>query len=247
MAAVFFSASIDRSVIKSSFQSDTSIERLVPRIPDHGTLHIDKNGRYFVFEDGTPYIPIGLNRFHLYRESDHVIDSMLEKWSSHGINYLRIWVGIGADPEISVGRFDEERMRKLDYIIKRSYENGIYLSVCFWNENSLKSDNGDWGWNGSQQIYNLANNPMGTTNNADDLKDVNHTATWKAMKERYVYFVNRWKNEPSIGMWDIVNDSKKSEAWKAQMFDFVRMTDDNQHIITFQYNTGVDLGGRLVH
>jgi hypothetical protein len=216
-----------------------------PPTQDHGFIRVDKNRRYFVFEDGTSFIPIGLNKFAIYQESDQEIDSMFAKWSDHGINYLRIWVGIGADPEITVGTFDTERMRKLDFIVRRSAEYGIYLSICFWNENSLRGGNGEWGWDGQQQIYNLANSSSGTTNNADDLKDVTHAASFRATKERYTYFVNRWKNEPAVMMWDLVNDSKKSETWKSQMYDLVRKIDEHRHIITFQYNTGIDPGGEM--
>ena len=98
-----------------------------PQFVDHGILHIDENGRYFVFGDGTPYIPIGLNKFPLYMATDSAIDSLLHLWSEHGVNYLRIWVGIGADPEIEVGKFDEKRMRKLDHIVNTCEKYGLIL------------------------------------------------------------------------------------------------------------------------
>ena len=176
----------------NSCSSDKSINRQsgVEKV-NHGTLHVDDNNRYFVFEDGTPYIPIGLNKF-LFLEDDSAIDSLMRIWSDHGINYVRFWVGIGADPEIEVGRFDEQKMHTLDHIIDCGKKYGVYLNVCFWNENCLRTQDGDWGWNGFEQIYNKDNSDQGITSNADDLKDTLHTQSWEAMKNRFSYFVESW-------------------------------------------------------
>ncbi len=211
---------------------------------DHGILHVDNNGRYFIFEDGTPYVPVGLNHFLLFRKGSE-IDSMVKMWADHGINYLRIWVGLGADPETEVGRFDERQMVALDSVVSSCKKYGVYLNVCFWNDNCILPQKGNWGWNGKEQIYNSENSPLGTTTNADDLKDTLHTPSWNAMKNRYKYLVERWKNESVVIMWDLVNDSKKSNAWKQGMYNFVRETDGSGRIITFQYNTGVDPKGEM--
>ena len=224
---------------------DSQVEGSCTTIQDRGFLRVDDNGRYFVFDDGTPYIPIGLNKFPLYLLEDSAIDSLLSKWSEHDINYLRIWVGIGADPEIEVGKYDEERMRKLDFIIRSCEKYGIYLVICFWNDNCIREQDGEWGWNGSQQIYNKDNHPQGTTTDANDLKDVAHKPSWDAMQNRFRHFVERWKDEPIIIIWDLVNDSKKTEAWKTQMYEFVKEIDETGRIITFQYNTGKDPKGEM--
>lgn len=65
------------------------------------------------------------------------------------------------------------------------------------------------------------------------------------MKNRYSVFVNRWMNERSIMMWDLVNDSRKTAGWKSEMYAYVRNLDINDHIITFQYNTGRNPGGEM--
>ncbi|MBK9388794.1 MAG: cellulase family glycosylhydrolase [Bacteroidetes bacterium] len=211
---------------------------------DHGTLKVDKNGRYFVFEDGTPYVPVGLNHFLIYRKGA-AIDSMMRTWSEHGVNYLRIWAGLGADPETSVGQFDEKQMQALDSVIYYCTKYGIYLNISFWNENCIREQEGNWGWNGKDQIYNKEHSELGTTTNADDLRDTLHTASWNAMKNRYRYFVERWKDEPIIIMWDLANDSKKTDAWKAGMYDYVKKLDGSGRIVTFQYNTSIDPKGEM--
>jgi hypothetical protein len=205
---------------------------------------VDDNGRYFVFEDSTPYIPVGLNHFLLLRK-DAAIDSIINTFSAHGINYVRIWVGLGADPETEVGKFDEAQMQALDYIVLCCKKYGVYLNICFWNENCIGTQDGNWGWNGSRQIYNKDHSNLGTTTNADDLKDTLHEPSWNAMKNRYAFFVERWKKESIIIMWDLVNDSKKSEAWKTGMYNYVRESDGSDRIITFQYNTGIDPKGEM--
>jgi len=46
-------------------------------------------------------------------------------------------------------------------------------------------------------------------------------------------------------MWDLVNDSKKSDAWKTGMYKYVREKEDLERIITFQYNTSIDPKGEM--
>jgi hypothetical protein len=46
-------------------------------------------------------------------------------------------------------------------------------------------------------------------------------------------------------MWDLANDSKKTDAWKAGMYDFVKKLDGTGRIVTFQYNTGIDPKGEM--
>lgn len=211
---------------------------------DKGFLRVDKNGRYFIFDSGKSFIPVGFNKFVLYQEEDTAIDSLLQLWSGYGVNYLRVWVGGASQPEIHVGQFDENRLKKLDYIIRKCGENNIYLSLCFWDENTLRSG---WssGWDSGKNVYNIRTDSMGTTSDADDLKGVEHQPSWTAIKNRYEVFVKRWMNENSVMMWDLVNDSHKTPAWKSEMYDYVRQLDANDHIITFQYNTGRNPGGEM--
>ncbi|MFC2126132.1 hypothetical protein ACFLU5_15120 [Bacteroidota bacterium] len=235
---------ISISLINSCSSDKSSRRQSGVESKDCGILRVDDNGRYFIFNDGTPYIPIGLNKF-LYLENDSSIDSLMNIWSKYGINYVRFWVGIGADPEIEVGRFDEKQMHILDHIIQCGKKYGIYLNVCFWNDNCIREQDGEWGWNGSEQIYNKENSDLGTTTNADDLKDTLHESSWNAMKNRFAYFVDRWNDEDGIIMWDLVNDGKKTDAWKKGMYDFVKKRDESDRIVTFQYNTGKDPKGEM--
>ncbi|MFC2124592.1 hypothetical protein ACFLU5_07250 [Bacteroidota bacterium] len=215
-----------------------------PHKNDKGFLRVDKNSRYFVFDDGTSYVPIGFNKFVFYQDTESDIDSLLDLWSSHGVNYIRVWVGGGSEPEFPVGIFDEIRMKKLDYIIEKCEEYGVYLSLCFWNENNLRFDVG-YGWNNARQGYNMAIDSLGTTDNPENLKGVEHLPSWNAMKNRYKVFVNRRNHHKGIMMWDLVNDGKKTEEWKKQMYDYVRSLDPNDHMIGFQYNTGRDPKGEM--
>ena len=216
----------------------------IPLKKDRGFLRIDDNGRYFVFDDGTPYIPIGFNKFRLFLDDEPTIDSLLDLWSSYGVNYLRVWMGGGSEPEFPVGTFDESRMQKIDYIIDKCEEYGIYLSLCFWDENTLRTDV-SYGWNSERMGYNTAIHPRGTTNNPEDLKGIEHEPSWNALKNRYNVFVDRWQHHKGIMMWDLVNDCKKTDAWKEEMYNYVRSLDPNDHLIGFQYNTGRDPKGEM--
>ena len=211
---------------------------------DHGFLRVDANGRYFVFDDGTSYVPVGFNRFMLYQQSEKSIDSLLSLWSRYGVNYLRLWVGLASEPEIEVGKFNGDRLERLDYIVSRCQDYGIYLSICFWDENTLRSG-WKWGWDSGRLVYNHKLYESGTADSATDLQGITDADSWRAMKTRYRFFVQRWKDYRSLFMWDLVNDCKKTDEWKSAMYDFVRSVDDHDHIITVQYNTGRDPGGDM--
>jgi len=211
---------------------------------EKGFLRVDENGRYFMFDDGTSYIPIGFNKFIFYEDDEPTIDSLLNLWSSHGINYIRVWLGGGSDPEFPVGTFDEVRMRKIDYILNKCEEYGVYVSLCLWNDNTLRFDVG-YGWNNARMGYNKAIDSLGTTYDPEDLRGVDHKPSWNAVLNRYTVFVNRWQHHKSLMMWDLVNDTKKTDEWKELMYDHVRSLDSNNHIIGFQYNTGIDPKGEM--
>jgi|GEM_PF-3374147 len=226
------------------FLSLSNCEPPPPAETDRGFLRIDQNGRYFVFDDGTPYIPIGFNKFIFYEDTDEAIDSLLHLWSDHGINYIRVWLGGGSDPEFPVGTFDETRMQKIDYILNKCEEYGVYVSLCLWNDNTLRYDVG-YGWNNQRMGYNKAIDSLGTTDDPEDLKDVEHLPSWNAVLNRYEVFVKRWNHHKSLMMWDLVNDSKKTARWKEEMYRHVRDLDPYDHIIGFQYNTGRNPKGEM--
>ena len=211
---------------------------------DRGYLRVDNNGRYFVFDDGTPYIPIGFNKFIFYEDTDEAIDSLVNLWSDHGINYIRVWLGGGSDPEFPVGSFDEVRMRKIDYILDKCEEYGVYVSLCLWNDNTLRYDVG-YGWNNKRMGYNKTIDSLGTTDDPEDLRGIDHEPSWNAVLNRYEVFVKRWNHHKSLMMWDLVNDSKKTAEWKTGMYNHVRALDPVNHIIGFQYNTGRNPKGEM--
>lgn len=196
-------------------------------------MRIDQNNRYFVFDDGTSFIPIGLNLHKFLRESESSMNSFLTKYANHGINFLRIWLDVHVQEfENPVGSFNQIKLDRLDYLIKRSEELGIYISLCLFDENGVKNDYA-WGLH----PYNTAMG--GPAEIQSDMYDTTDTDTWNALKSRYGNIVNRYENYRSIMMWDLINDTEKTSDWKTGMYDFVRNEDINNHIITMQYNTWI--------
>ena len=112
--------------------------------------------------------------------------------------------------------------------MKRAKEHGIYVSLTLWNDNAVKKD--DW-WKANS--YNAKNG--GPAKSKNDLYGTSDGDSFKAMKERYLKIVNRYENNRALMMWDLVNDSAKTSAWKKQMYDAVRSADADNHIISFQY------------
>ena len=76
------------AIIDSCSNNRVQSQRSPVKVKDHGVLRVDDNKRYFVFEDGTSYIPIGLNNFLLRKRVQRLIRFLTyvgawDKLSSH--------------------------------------------------------------------------------------------------------------------------------------------------------------------
>ena len=75
-----------------------------------------KNSRYFEYEDGTPFVPVGMNLcFERFSGDDAEILAIYRRWfrrfSENGGNFARIWLGVpflNLEPE-KPGVFSERK------------------------------------------------------------------------------------------------------------------------------------------
>ncbi|MGN6627392.1 MAG: DUF5060 domain-containing protein, partial [Tepidisphaeraceae bacterium] len=110
---------------------------------DHGSLiRVAPNERYFEFDNGRSYFPIGLN---LAWPPDHQradwYDRMFAKLAAQGGNFARIWM---ADPKVmlesdrsGVGRYDLANAEFFDRVLASAERHGIRVMLCFLNHREL--------------------------------------------------------------------------------------------------------------
>lgn len=93
-----------------------------------------KNSRYFEYEDGTPFVPVGMNLcFERFSGDDAEILAIYRRWfrrfSENGGNFARIWLGVpflNLEPE-KPGVFSERKLENLRALVALGREYGIRL------------------------------------------------------------------------------------------------------------------------
>lgn len=93
-----------------------------------------KNSRYFEYEDGTPFVPVGMNLcFERFSGDDAEILAIYRRWfrrfSENGGNFARIWLGVpflNLEPE-KPGAFSERKLENLRALVALGREYGIRL------------------------------------------------------------------------------------------------------------------------
>lgn len=108
---------------------------------DHGYIQVSSRGRYFRFEDGTPFFPIGQNDwppvFDIRTNSDARLDTCFRHLRQHGVNALRLMVE-AAKPNENIfvetrpGRMNPEFVRWMDKMVALATKHDVYLIVALY-------------------------------------------------------------------------------------------------------------------
>lgn len=126
-----------------------TVQYVAQGFANHGYIKVsDRDSRYFIFSDGTPYFPIGINmafptvyfasngrEFGKSREAQYIGMKDYEWWfrraAKNGVNLVRLWLGYDyftPDTEdASVLSF--EKFAKLDMIVSFAKKYGIKLKL----------------------------------------------------------------------------------------------------------------------
>lgn len=115
----------------------------------HGRLHVDPAAPHrLVFDDGTPFIPLGENRFNVYEPrwnyQERSIEEYLAAMHAAGMNTLRIFIINDCEDEeapdrvqkgcleTAPGRFSPEAAALYDRIIDAAERNDLYVIFGVW-------------------------------------------------------------------------------------------------------------------
>ncbi|MBN1201315.1 MAG: DUF5060 domain-containing protein [Anaerolineae bacterium] len=241
-------ASDTRTIMEGSFEVTPS--------DNPGYIRIGENPRYFAFDSGAPYFPVGQNLAWSSDESGGIF--AYERWladlSAAGANYARIFIDvpwfIGLDWPGPPGDYDDAQMAawRMDTILQLAGQYGIYLQVVLvWHQayteyaglpvetpGDAPRPELDIDWNDNP--YNVANNgPLGGPSAI--FFDVNARAL---LHQRLRYIVARWGYSPTIFAWEIVDEvdsmigytPERAETWLTDAAGFLRDTDPAKHLIT---------------
>ncbi|MCE9613360.1 MAG: DUF4038 domain-containing protein [Lentisphaerae bacterium] len=206
-------------------------------------IRLAPNKRYFMFEDGTPFFPIGtaLNGACIaYDATEAQFVDYLKSMQAHGENFLRIdlegfsWndtkeevarkVKRGQIPflENPPGTFHEAYARRVDTLIALAEQYGVYLELVIPSHTCTLEENF-----ASYPYFKGNGGPVQTVQLLRT--DEAAKALWK---KRMEYVVDRWGKSPQVFMWEIWNEidvptcgcgnGSESAAWAEEMGCYLR-------------------------
>ncbi len=172
-----------------------------------GFIEVAPSKRYFQFEDGTPFFPIGLNEWpdalDTRKKSKKEIEAYFRNLRAHGVNVLRLIVESGkpADNlwvETRPGAFNPAFKAYMDFIVGLAEKYDVYLIVALY-PNLVDGPFGNWRF----YPYSRRVSPKGLKR-PDEM--VSNPLAWEYEKRRFRYFVDHWGRSAHIFSWELFNE-----------------------------------------
>ena len=179
----------------------------IPFRKGKGFIRVGPSKRYFQYEDGIPFVPIGhnewLGRFTDPPYTSESIDAYLKNMHDHGENVLRILLD-SPKPlvEKPAGVFNPEFKRYMDRLVRLAEKNDIYLMVAIWPIvfNVPKAFALGHSW--SEHLYNVKNG--GHVKKYEDL--YTSPEAMKLQEARIRFLVDNWGKSDHIFAWELANE-----------------------------------------
>ena len=224
---------------------------------DHpGFIHVSLNQRYFRYDNGQSYFPIGHNLLSSWDAGGGLVAyrKWLQALSAAGGNYARLLIDdpwfIGLEWNGAAGdyRASQREAARLDVIIEMAEQYGISLQlVLLWHQALINYQgapvvipanpphpdmSADWDNYG----YNVLNG--GFMNGpalffSDDRAKV-------LFRQRLRYIAARWGDSPQVFAWEMIDEidhttnytSSVASDWLNDMGGYMRQIDQGRHLIT---------------
>lgn len=210
----------------------------------HGFVRMHpSNPRYFSFDDGSFFFPIGMNIAWWSGAGNALTD--YKRWTdlftANGGNAIRVWMAewsFGIEwNDTPLGDYNNRLKRAwfLDQIFAMAEDRDIYVLLVLLN----CADFNNWqtnGWNGNP--YNSARG--GPIDSPDQF--VTDPTARSLLKRRLNYIANRWGYSTHLLAWEWWNEVNLAPfndetliPWLQEMTAYLRSHDANQHLVTNSY------------
>jgi hypothetical protein len=229
-------------------QRDEATEALVElktRLP-RGFLRVDRaHANRFVWDNGEPYYPVGINLGWQVGGGILSMTEQIEKLSRSGVTWTRVWASSwdgknpfwpAGDPPTPTDRLWEPAFGRWDGIFATSEKSGVAVQMVLHNHGTWSSVvNPDW----PGHPWNEANG--GFLRRASDFFTDNEARRRTKMFLRHA--VARYAHSPSLFAWELFNEveftnaaltrrSSQIVAWHEEMAGYLRSIDPYGHPVT---------------
>lgn len=203
-----------------------------------GLIRVADNKRYFRYDNGTSYFPVGINLAWPPGDArEQWYEEMFATLEKNGANFARIWM---AHPPVQIetdktglGRYSEENAAYFDRVFEAGERHGVGIMLCILNHRDflVRDMWGPAGWPGSP--YNAANGGP-ATRPADffvgDLAKVLFKARLRYLAARYGAFT-------SLAFWELMNEQEFAPArippeWDQEMSAYLGKLDPGHRMVT---------------
>lgn len=222
-----------------------------------GFIRVAPNGRYFAFDDGSSYFPVGQNLGWSWEGGGGIFTFLawMDKLAASGANYARIYIDvpwfIGLEWESPPGQYNNEGQKaawRLDRIVEAAEERDIYLQlVLIWHQSfqfytgapvviprEPRRPNQDADFDNTPynaQLGGLLQNP-----GAIFLDSFSQGL----LARRLRYIAARWGYSSHIMAWEVVDsldqmdnfEPARAVEWLNSLISVIRENDPFTHLIT---------------
>jgi hypothetical protein len=216
---------------------------------DPGFVRVSaKDHRYFAFDNGQSYFPVGANICWGNGPGTYSYDAWLPAFGKAGCNYGRLWLSpsnmtFGLDqagkPEQGkgIGQFDLGAAWRLDYVLNAARANGMYMMLTTESYNILRDKDSFPYWDKTPE----------NSDNGGPLRVWTRFWTDERMDSFYRsklrYLVARWGWDTHVLSWEFWNevngvsdyDVQAVRAWHVRMAAALKAIDPYEHLRTTSF------------
>lgn len=216
-----------------------NFEVLPSSSPGFIRLH-PKDSRYFAFDSGKTYIPLGANVCWAGPKGTYDYDQWLPRYGSAGATFFRVWLGPSwttfALERHSIGKFSQVSSYRLDYVLDLARKEGLYVMLCFdsYNELRYKAERAFAYWD--KTPHNKANG--GPLERPVQFWD--KPVMRRLYQNKLRYLVARWGADTHVMAWEFWNEvdlvspfafhPEKVKKWHRDMSRHLRRLDPYKHL-----------------
>jgi hypothetical protein len=244
-------------------RSDTRKFTVTPPKDPRGYVRVStKDPKYFEFENGQFFYPIGINMRDggdqaRAQKGTYDFDDYFKSFHDEGLNFVRNWMcawwgGIEWSDKYDsrfdgVGRYSMYNAWRLDYAVDLAEKDDLFLEITLNSHGQIRRDKFDAEW--EYNPYSVKNGGFV----ASPAMFFTDERVKKLYKQRYRYIVARWGYSQHVMTWDMWNEVDLVEgynpqqvgAWHQEMGSYLKQIDPWKHCVATHYALHWGVGDEL--